>query len=99
MGKKEGDIPTLEMKKKSNDEKETKTMKTTKMKGETLSSAFSTHQNEKLVGGKGGGLPLPAAASGAAMKKDKTLEKKKEKKKKMKTLTTTAKRTTRGTKK
>ena len=97
--KKEGDIPTLEMKKKSNDEKETKTMKTTKMKGETLSSAFSTHQNEKLAGGKGGGLPLPAAASGAVMKKDKTLEKKKEKKKKMKTLTTTAKRTTRGTKK
>ena len=40
-------------------------MKTTKMKGETLSSAFSTHQNEKLAGGKGGGLPLPAAASGA----------------------------------
>ena len=99
--KKEGDIPipTLEMKKKSNGEKETKTMKTTKMKGETLSSAFSTHQNEKLAGGKGGGLPLPAAASGAVMKKDKTLEKKKEKKKKMKTLTTTAKRTTRGTKK
>ena len=97
--KKEGNIPTLEMKKKSNDEKETKTMKTTKMKGETLSSAFSTHQNEKLAGGKGGGLPLPAAASGAVMKKDKTLEKKKEKKKKMKTLTTTAKRTTRGTKK
>ena len=97
--KKEGDVPTLETKKKSNDEKETKTMKTTKMKGETLSSAFSTHQNEKLAGGKGGGLPLPAAASGAVMKKDKTLEKKKEKKKKMKTLTTTAKRTTRGTKK
>ena len=97
--RKEGDVPTLETKKKSNDEKETKTMKTRKMKSETLSSAFSSHQNEKLARGKGGGLPLPAAASGAAMKKDKTLEKKKEKKKKMKTLTTTAKRTTRGTKK
>ncbi|CAL6423668.1 unnamed protein product [Bathycoccus prasinos] len=92
-----GDVPTLEMKTKS-DEKETKTMKTTKMKGEktTLLSAFSSQQRETLAKGKGGGLPLPAA-SDALMKKDKT-EKKKEKKKMIKK-TLTAKRTTRGTKK
>ena len=93
-----GDSPALETKKTKSDEKETKTTMKTKMKGEktTSNSSFSS-QREKLAGGKGGGLPLPAASG--ALKKEKT-EKKKEKEKKMKTtLTTTAKRTTRGTKK